>query len=339
MFLVGLFIAIGLGLAPATASAGLSPAQLDFPATPPGQASAVQKITLYNPSPMFPLNVTVAVTGTGASGFQVNSSACQPGLPPSGYCEISVTFSPGNPGLYTADLAIVSTPYSTALTGTAPPAAITPESWDFGIAAPGEVKSKAFTISAYGPNPFPVTAFVSTGTDGGDFAFHDPNGCIGALAPGAGCVVDIDFKPKAGATANRQATLTDEFSNLLVNVSGSVSDDPGPIPPGGQPVLKLDLNSAKKVKPGKTLVVRATVSNTGTAAAESLALKTTVPGKIATRPTPVKVGSLAAATSVTRKIKVKVKRTAKRGKKLTVKVTASATGTPAVTARRKVKIG
>lgn len=340
VFLVGLFIAIGLGLAPATASAGLSPAQLDFPATPPGQASAVQKITLYNPSPMFPLNVTVAVTGTGASGFQVNSSACQPGLPPSGYCEISVTFSPGNPGLYTADLAIVSTPYSTALTGTAPPAAITPESWDFGIAAPGEVKSKAFTISAYGPNPFPVTAFVSTGTDGGDFAFHDPNGCIGALAPGATCDVDIDFKPRADSGGYRQATLTDEFSNLIVDVSGTVSAGPDPIPPGVQPLLKLGLKSARKVKPGKSLLVKATVTNAGTAAAGAVVLKATVPRKLVTSPARVKVvGSLAVGRSVTRRIKVKVKKAAKRGKKLTVKVTASAPGAPAVTVKRKVTIG
>lgn len=337
--LVGLIIAIGLVLAPATASAGLSPAQLDFPETPPGQASATQHLTLYNTDPMFPLPVTVSVTGLGASGFQVDSSACQPGLPPSGSCDIAVTFSPSSPGSYAADLTIATTPFSTALTGTAPPAAITPKTWDFGAAAPGQVKSKSFTIAAYGPNPFPITAFVSTGPGGGDFAFHDPNGCIGALAPGATCDVDIDFKPKAGSSGYRQATLTDEFSNLMVDVSGSVSAGPDPGPPGGQPILKLGLKSAKKVKPGKALMVKATVTDTGTAAAGSVVLKATVPRKLATSQAPVKVGSLAAGQSVTRKIKVKVRKSAKRGKKLTVKVTASAPGATRVTVRRKVTIG
>lgn len=338
--LVGLFIAIGLVLTPATASASFSPAQLDFPETPPGQASAVQNLTLYNPSQMLPLNVTLALTGEGAAGFQFDSSDCQFGLPPSGSCDIAVTFTPSGPGAYAADLMVVGESIRASLTGTAPPAAITPKTWDFGAAAPGEVKSKSFTIAAYGPNPFPVTAFVSTGPDGDDFAFHDPNGCIGALAPGATCDVDIDFKPRADSGGYRQATLTDEFSNLIVDVSGTVSAGPDPIPPGVQPLLKLGLKSARKVKPGKSLLVKATVTNAGTAAAGAVVLKATVPRKLVTSPARVKVvGSLAVGRSVTRRIKVKVKKAAKRGKKLTVKVTASAPGAPAVTVKRKVTIG
>lgn len=336
--IVGLFIAVGLVLAPATATAAFSPAQLDFPETPPGQASAVQNVTLYNPEQTLPLNAPIALTGDGASAFQFDGSDCQFGLPPGGSCDIAVTFTPSAPGTYAADLMVVSTTIRASLTGTAPPAAITPKTWDFGAAAPGQVKSKVFTIAAYGPNPFPLTAFVSTGPAGGDFAFHDPNGCIGALAPGATCDVDIDFKPMAGSSGYRQATLTDEFSNLTVDVSGSVSAGPDPGPPGGQPLLKLGLKSAKKVKPGKTLLVKATVTNAGTAAG-SVVLKAKVPRKLATSPAPVKLGSLAAGKSVTRKIRVKVRKTAKRGKKLTVKVTASAQGAPTVTVKRKVTIG
>ena len=245
--LVGLFIAIGLVLTPATASASFSPAQLDFPETPPGQASAVQNLTLYNPSQMLPLNVTLALTGEGAAGFQFDSSDCQFGLPPSGSCDIAVTFTPSGPGAYAADLMVVGESIRASLTGTAPPAAITPKTWDFGAAAPGEVKSKSFTIAAYGPNPFPVTAFVSTGPDGDDFAFHDPNGCIGALAPGATCDVDIDFEPRADSGGYRQATLTDEFSNLIVDVSGTVSAGPDPIPPG----VPVEITS-----PGSSVITR-----------------------------------------------------------------------------------
>jgi len=50
------------------------------------------------------------------------------------------------------------------------------------------------------------------------------------------------------------------------------------------------------------------------------------------------VSSLAAGQSVTRNIKVKVKKRAKKGKKLVVKVIASASGAPPVSAKRTVRL-
>ena len=86
-------------------------------------------------------------------------------------------------------------------------------------------------------------------------------------------------------------------------------------------------------------MVKATVKNTGKATAKPVQLKTTVPGKLAKKPKAIKISSLAADKSVTKKIKVKVKKSAKKGKKLKVKVVASASGFLKKTATRSVKVG
>ncbi|MGL0119980.1 hypothetical protein O6115_14375, partial [Salmonella enterica subsp. enterica] len=76
--------------------------------------------------------------------------------------------------------------------------------------------------------------------------------------------------------------------------------------------LSLRLKSAGKVKRGKTLVVKATVKNTGNGTVKSIRLKTSVPGKLAKAPKATKVTSLAEGKSITKKIKVKIKRSARK---------------------------
>jgi len=107
--------------------------------------------------------------------------------------------------------------------------------------------------------------------------------------------------------------------------------------PPGKPKLTLKLRSAGKVKRGKILVVKATVKNIGTAAVKSVKIKAKVPKKLAKTPKVTKVNSLAPGKSVTRKLKIKVKRSAKKGKKLKVKVAATS-GSVKRTAVRTVKV-
>ena len=72
-----------------------------------------------------------------------------------------------------------------------------------------------------------------------------------------------------------------------LTLTGKATADP--VPPTGKSALSLKLKSAGKVKRGKTLVVSATVKNTGKATAKSIQPVTTVPGALAKKPKAVKI--------------------------------------------------
>ena len=191
--LVGLFIAIGLVLTPATASASFSPAQLDFPEPPPVHASAVQNLTLYNPSQMLPLNVTLALTGEGAAGFQFDSSDCQFGLPPSGSCDIAVTFTPSGPGAYAADLMVVGESIRASLTGTAPPAAITPKTRTIRM---GNTQRRQTSTGSSSLRPLPVSPAPS--------GYH---GRVSGVGARTGCQGEIRTHPEKSRRPGRPPVL------------------------------------------------------------------------------------------------------------------------------------
>ena len=110
------------------------------------------------------------------------------------------------------------------------------------------------------------------------------------------------------------------------------------VPPGPKPAaITLKLASPGKVKRGKTVKVKATVRNTG-GTAGTVSLKIKVPAKLATAPRQVRAGSVAPGASVTKTIKVKVKKKAKRGKKLVVTVAPSLDGKTQKAIKRTIRI-
>lgn len=119
-----------------------------------------------------------------------------------------------------------------------------------------------------------------------------------------------------------------------MQLSGTATSD---LPPVIKPRLTLRLKSPRKVKRGKTLVVTAVIKNVGKAAAKPVSIKATVPKRFAKAPKAIKVASLAPGRSVTKKLKIKVKKTAKKGAKIKLKVTASS-GKVRATAARTVKV-
>jgi len=94
-----------------------------------------------------------------------------------------------------------------------------------------------------------------------------------------------------------------------------------------------------KVKRGKKTAITAVVTNTGDKAAEGTKICLKAPGSLVKGAKCQTVGSLAAGSTATRNFTVTVKKKAKKGKKATLKFTASATGTAAKTASSKVVVG
>ena len=96
-------------------------------------------------------------------------------------------------------------------------------------------------------------------------------------------------------------------------VTADFTADP---PPAGKPKLKI-VNiqpKSRKVKRGKKAVFKVRVKNTGDATAKKLKLCTKGPKKLVKVPKCAKPGNLAAGKSKTVKVKVTVKKSAKKGK-------------------------
>jgi hypothetical protein len=94
-----------------------------------------------------------------------------------------------------------------------------------------------------------------------------------------------------------------------------------------------------KVKRGKKTTAKATIVNTGTAAAAGTKVCLTAPKKMIGGAKCVNVGSLGAGASKTVKFKVKVKKKAKKGKKVALKFKASANGLGSKTGKVNIKVG
>ncbi|MCO5315329.1 MAG: FG-GAP-like repeat-containing protein [Solirubrobacterales bacterium] len=160
-----------------------------------------------------------------------------------------------------------------------------------------------------------------TGPDAGQFTLGTTT-CGSDLAGGASCDRAVVFSPTVAGSSD--ATLRIQMpggSSVEVGLSGAGMTPVSPVKPAK---LTLKLTGAKKVKRGKTLVVKAQVGNTGGKTAQGVTLKTKLPKKMAKAVKPVKVGDLAPGQRVARKIRIRVKKNAPAGRKFKVKVTASA---------------
>jgi len=190
-------------------------------------------------------------------------------------------------------------------------------------------------VTSTGAAYLPISGASLSGPDAASFRIIE-NNCAPLIQPQEVCGVKVAFDPTSGADGVRNAALVvDAFSSVKAGPTSVALTGTAHVP---VPILSLKLKSAKKVKRGRTLVVKATVRNTGDATASSIRLKTTVPKKFTKKVKAIKVPSLAAGKSVTKKIKVKVRKSAKKGKTLRVKVVASASGLSMKTASRTAKI-
>jgi len=280
------------------------------------------------------------ITGPDASDFSIENAAnCTAAPIPSGSsCTLTVTFAPSSSGFREGYLDFESAndpdpPAPVALEGYGRKAeyTVSPASHDFGEAKVDEVTSRptqTFTVDSNGAAGVPFTGASVTGANADAFEITLNNCPTQEPIPAhdGSCSITVEFNPTGDAGTRSANLVVDAFSSVAsgpatIPLTGTATTDP--IPPVGKPKLVVNLKFAAKVKRGKTLVVNAVVKNTGDAAARPLIIKATAPAKMAKAPKPIKVSTLAPGKSITRKLKIKVKRNAPRGRKLTVKVTAS----------------
>ena len=280
----------------------------------------------------------------------LNPTGCIGNLPPNATCQINVAFEPpaGATGdrhaIFVVDADFPDGPLFVELNGEATTAAysVSPGSLAFddaeiGAGLTGTRPAKTLKITNTGTGDLPYAGSTITGPDAASFMVADS--CPSTFLFGQPCSPRVIFDPKTGSAGARSATLTlkggiNPAGYKTVALSGTAT--PGAIVP---PALDLKLRSAGKVKRGKTLVVKATVTNTGGTTAKSIVIMPgPLPKKFVKSIKPIKITSLDAGTSVTKTFKVKVKKSVKKGKKLKVKVSASATGVATKSASRTVKI-
>lgn len=199
------------------------------------------------------------------------------------------------------------------------------------------------TVTSSGDTGLLIDSVDLTGTDAAQFTKDDET-CAGAgFSPAQTCTIDIGMKPvdRPGSFMAQLAIKSNASDQpLLVPISANAVESVSPPPgPNNQAKLALKLKSPKKAKRGKTLVVKATVRNSGTQAAEYVKLRASVPKKLAKAPKATTIRSLAPGQSITRKLKIKVKKSAKKGRKLAIKVKASSSAPGIVaSAKRIVKV-
>ncbi|MGB6687889.1 MAG: choice-of-anchor D domain-containing protein [Terracidiphilus sp.] len=182
----------------------VSPTQVTFPGTAVGLSSSPMTVTLIDPGIAAAGGIQAQTTG------DFSASVCASSLPAGGSCKMKVIFNPTGQGIRAGQLTVTTTapgaaPAVVSLlgTGTAPPAfSLNPTTLNFPGTAFGQTSApETIAISNSGSIPLNAPSLKITGD------FHvTSNTCIGSLAVGGSCNVQIDFAPIA--TGGRAGTLT-----------------------------------------------------------------------------------------------------------------------------------
>jgi hypothetical protein len=223
----------GNGIAP-TGAISATPTQLTYPLQPLGITSPSQIVTVTNPG-----NTPVTVTSQTPNGdFAVVSSYgnCSGGtvpytLPPGGYCNVYVAFTPTsttNPRTGTLTVFSSAGNQSVALAGTGVTATqtigLTPTALGFGNQIVGQ-SSGNYYVYARNTGTETVTFTTSptvTGTNATDFtvtAYTCYNGST--VAANSSCSLYVTFTPGASGTRSATLKLTDSAGTQTLTLSGT----------------------------------------------------------------------------------------------------------------------
>jgi len=224
-------------LAPAVAIASITGGPLQFGNVALGTTSAAGTLTLHNTGTANLTGITIAATPAqfsrpaGAAG-----GSCGATLAPAATCTVSVVFAPSALGAaagtlaVTANVAVTGSPVALAGTGVVrvASASLSPSSWTVSETrtCPGTTLTQiancllgptaAFTLTNTGNVPLTgVTQASLGGASPADFAVVPllstcGNAANTTLAPGASCVVRVQFRARLSDPANsvRNATVS-----------------------------------------------------------------------------------------------------------------------------------
>ncbi len=223
----------------ATAVLNVTPTSLTFASTPVGGTTATQNLTLHNTGTAGATGIGVAVTApfsrvtTGA--FPAGAPNCGTTLAAGSNCTVKVAFTPTAVGpangtaTFTANVTVSGSPVTLTGTGVAAvvAATLTPTSHAFGNATRGcttglfgTCPGQLFTLTNTGNVTLTgITQGAISGTNAADFPVLRPTSTCGpggggqllgqtTVAPGASCVITVQFAPPTGDTAGAKGPAT-----------------------------------------------------------------------------------------------------------------------------------
>ena len=236
-------------------SLGLSPQSVTFADQATGTTSGVTPVTLKNLG-----TAPLSISGISASGDFSETNDCGSSLAAAGgSCTISVKFSPTTVAALTGAITIndgaAGSPHTVQLSGNgvapAPAVGFSPASLTFPDQTVGTTSAALpVTVTNTGSADLTIsTVAASTTTSSAAASFAETDNCVGTLAAGKSCTVNVTFKPSMSGSLAGSLTVTD-------NASGS----PQSISLSGNGVAEFTL-SADQVS---TLVADGTTSTTFT---------------------------------------------------------------------------
>jgi sugar lactone lactonase YvrE len=198
---------------------------LTFPPQPMNIPSTAQTVKLSNNGGATLTGIAVTITGTNPADFG-QTNTCATTLVAGANCTISVTFTPGAVGAFTATLSIADNafgnPQKIGLSGTGqvgtPVAVVTPNPIAFTPQIVG-VASTALPVTvsnATGTGVLVISNIGFTGTNATEFSQTNTCGTLpAAVAVGASCTINVVFDPTSVAPPARTANLvvTDTAAN------------------------------------------------------------------------------------------------------------------------------
>ncbi|MDR3676720.1 MAG: choice-of-anchor D domain-containing protein [Acidobacteriota bacterium] len=247
----------------------LSAATLTFSSQTILTSSASQTITLTNTGNVSLTLTSISVTGSNAGDFaETTTCPTSPSsVAASGYCTITITFTPSASGSRTASVSIADnatagSPQAVSLIGTGITGSVglSATVLTFGSQSVGTTSAaQTVTLTNGGTSALTITSIQITGTNPGDFAMPG-NTCGSSVAVNATCTVTITFVPTTAGSRAATLTFTDSATNSPQTVSLTGT--------GGAPIGGLSPASfAFSSQPAATASSAGgfTLSNTGTA--------------------------------------------------------------------------
>jgi len=180
-----------------------------------GTTSQKYNATWSNQSTKSATFSSVTVTGDFAQTNNCTTAAVNPGH----FCTVTFTFTPTATGNRTGSITMTSNlgTQTISLTGTGTEVGLSTPGLNFGNQVVGTTSnSVAVKVTNNNTVNLNVLRVVPTGP------FQQTNNCVGAIAPGAFCTINVSFKPTVAGPVPGSLTITDDdvTTTQTVNLTG-----------------------------------------------------------------------------------------------------------------------